>query len=158
MHEMQLCIDLLLIGRCLGALVWGVLLAVFLQYNRMGQFIAEKRTWLAVVIGVGADLLLVTGAAWWEFWLIVALSSVGVIARSLINEHNAPEPALNAYRTKWEMQDAIDRCGDAIGLLIAGLESEEDGLRGKASKALAQVYKAQRLMTEARYGRKQKRG
>lgn len=157
MLEMQLSVDLLLIGRCLGALVWGILLAVFLQYSRMGQFIADKRTWLAVVLGVGADLLLGTGAAWWELWLIVAFSSVGIIARSLINERNAPEPALNAYRTKWEMQDAIDASGDAIGLLTAGLESEEAELRGKASKALAQVYKAQRLMTEARYGRKQKR-
>jgi hypothetical protein len=157
MLEMQLSIDLLLIGRCSAAIVWGVLFAVFLQYNRMGQFIAEKRTWLAVVIGVGADLLLGTGAAWWQLWMIVAFSSIGIIARSLINEHNAPEPALNAYRTKWEMQDAIDFCGDAIGLLTAGLESEEAELRGKASKALAQVYKAQRLITEARYGRKQKR-
>lgn len=158
MLEMQLSIDLLLIGRCLGALCWGILWAVFLQCNRMGKFLAVERTWIAVVVGVGVDLLIGTGATWWALWLIVALSSVGVIARSLINEHNAPEPALNAYRTKWEMQDAIDCCGDAIGLLTAGLESEVDGLRGKASKALAQVYKAQRLMTEARYGRKQKRG
>lgn len=157
MLEMQLSIDLLLIGRCLGALVWGILFAVFLQYNRMGQFIADKRTWIAVVLGVGGDLLIGAWAAWWELWLIVALSSVGIVARSLINERNTPEPALNAYRTKWEMQDAIDCCGDAIGLLTAGLESEEAELRGKASKALAQVYKAQRLMTEARYGRKQKR-
>lgn len=157
MLEMQLSIDLLLIGRCLLALLWGVLWAVTIQFSRLGRFLVKERTWITVVIGVGIDLLIGIGATWWGMWLVVAFSSIGVIARSLINEHNSPEPALNAYRTKWEMQDAIDCCGDAIGLLTAGLEAEEDGLRGKASKALAQVYKAQRLMTEARYGRKQKR-
>ena len=42
MLEMQLSIDLLLIGRCLGALCWGILWAVFLQCNRMGKFLAVE--------------------------------------------------------------------------------------------------------------------
>lgn len=154
MIEMQLSIDFILIGRCLGAVLWGIGLACFLQFSRLGRFLASERTWVSVVIGVGGDLLLVIGAQWWETWLIVAFSSLGIIVRSLVNEHRETEPALNRYRTKWQMEDTIDAHGDVIGLLEQVLEKPNDESHALVSKALAQVHKAQRLMTEARYGRK----
>jgi len=155
MVEMQIVVDFVLIGRCLLALLWGIGLACWLQFSRMGRFIATERTWIAVVIGVGVDLLLIIGATWWALWLVVAFSSLGIIVRSLLNEHRETEPALNRYRTKWQMDDTLDCHGDVIGLLTAALE--ETGLgesHARVSKALASIHKAQRLMTEARYGRK----
>ncbi|MCK9629250.1 MAG: hypothetical protein M0R37_11765 [Bacteroidales bacterium] len=155
MIEMQLSVDFMLIGRCLLAFLWGIGLACFLQFSRIGQYIATARTWISVVIGVGVDLLLGIGAAWWVMWLVVALSSLGVITRSLFNEHNEAEPALNRYRTKWQMEDTIDCCGSIIGLLTDALEAESaDKSLAQVSKALAKAHNALRLMTEARYGRK----
>jgi hypothetical protein len=153
MIEMQLVIDWILISRCFLALLWGIALACWLQFNRMGQFIATQRTWIAVVLGVGGDLLLGIGATWWHYWLIVAFSSIGIIFRSLRNEHAAPEPALNRYRTKWQMEDTIDHCGDIIGLLEDALQATGmDSSHANVSKALSLVHQAQRTMTEARYG------
>lgn len=152
--ELQFSVDLSLIARCLGALLWGILWAVCIQYNRMGRFLAAERTWITVVIGVGVDLLLGIGAAWWVIWLIVVFSSVGIITRSLSNEHaQEAEPALNRYKTKWGMEDAIDAAGDAIGLLERALQDETlAGTHARCSEALARIHRTQRLMTAARYG------
>jgi len=72
------------------ALIWGVVWAVILQFTRMGQFLVHQRTWITVVIGVGGDLVIaavcVPFDGWWRVAAIVVLSSVGIIARSLINE------------------------------------------------------------------------
>jgi hypothetical protein len=72
------------------AIVWGVVWAVCLQ-SRRGRFLAARFTWLAVVIGVGVDLLIgllvVSFEAWWPLGAIVGLSSIGMIGRSLLNEH-----------------------------------------------------------------------
>jgi len=149
----QISVDLMLIGRCFTALFWGILLAVFLQFNRMGRFLAAERTWLAVVAGVGVDLLIGTGATWWHLWLIFAFSSVGIIARSLINEHQETEPALNRYRVKWQMEDTVDRCGDVIGALEQALAAQYDGTRVQyISQALTAAHQASRGITAARYG------
>jgi hypothetical protein len=71
------------------ALIWGVVWAVFLQSNS-GRFLAARFTWLTVVIGIGGDLLIgllvVPLEAWAMVTGIVALSSIGVIVRSLWNE------------------------------------------------------------------------
>lgn len=152
--EMQFAVDLILIARCLGALVWGILWAVFLQYHRLGRFLVAERTWITVVIGVGVDLLLGIGATWWALWLVVVFSSVGIIARSLLNEHaQETEPALNRYKTKWQMEDTLDECGDIIGLLDQALTAATLATaQAHVSQALAKVHHAQRLMTAARYG------
>lgn len=72
------------------ALIWGVIWSAYLQFFRLGRFLAEKRTWLTVVIGVGVDLLilypLVPRREWIKFFSIIALSSVAIIFRSLWNE------------------------------------------------------------------------
>ena len=74
------------------ALIWGVLWALFLQWHPWGQWLAVKRTWLAVVIGVGVDLVILLLVLEWSAWTavagVIAASSVGVIVRSLYNEHH----------------------------------------------------------------------
>ena len=73
------------------ALIWGAIWALFLQIHPWGQWLAIKRTWLTVVIGVGADLALLLLVldihTWSTVTAIVAASSIGIIARSLYNEH-----------------------------------------------------------------------
>ncbi|MBN2005013.1 MAG: hypothetical protein JXA21_16760 [Anaerolineae bacterium] len=154
----QISVDLMLIGRCFTALCWGILLAVFLQFSRMGRFLAAERTWLSVVAGVGIDLLIGIGATWWQMWLIVVFSSLGIIARSLLNEHSETEPALNRYKTKWQMEDTIDRCGDVIGALEKALAATDDGARVQhISQALTAAHQASREITAARYGMPEKK-
>lgn len=80
-----------IITAALLAFVWGVVWAAFLQYHRYGQWLAIRRTWLTVVVGVGVDLALLllvldvhTVAM---VAAVVAASSLGIITRSLANEH-----------------------------------------------------------------------
>lgn len=73
------------------ALIWGAIWAAFLQMHPWGQWLAIKRTWLTVVVGIGVDLalllLVVDIHTWSTVTAIVAASSVGIIVRSLYNEH-----------------------------------------------------------------------
>jgi len=72
------------------AFVWGVVWAVFLQFSQLGRFLAARRTWLTVVIGIGVDLAIALMVIPWRFWWllfgIVFMSGIGIIARSLLNE------------------------------------------------------------------------
>ena len=72
------------------AFVWGCVWAALLQFTQWGRFIALRRAWLAVTIGVGVDLLLLLIVLPVSTWLficaIVAASAIGIIARSLANE------------------------------------------------------------------------
>ena len=73
------------------ALLWGALWALFLQLHPWGRWLALRRTWLTVVVGVGVDLalllLILDAHTWATVVAIVAASSIGIIARSLYNEH-----------------------------------------------------------------------
>lgn len=73
------------------ALIWGVIWAAILQFTAFGRWLALKRTWITVVIGIGVDGLLALPllplTAWLHTAAVVAASSVGIIARSWINEH-----------------------------------------------------------------------
>lgn len=75
------------------ALIWGFVWAACLQYTRWGRWLALYRTWITVVIGVGVDLailaLVFDFQAWRTILAIFALSAVGIITRSLINEYKA---------------------------------------------------------------------
>jgi hypothetical protein len=86
------------------ALIWGAIWASFLQFVPLGRFLAIRRTWLTVVVGVGVDLLIALAIVPWPYWwplaAVVALSALPIIARSIINE----------YR---ENQDQIDAIQDA---------------------------------------------
>jgi hypothetical protein len=72
------------------AMTWGWLWAWALQYTGWGRYLAKERTYVTVVVGVGVDLaiagLILKPSAWRRMVTIVALSSVGIIARSLYNE------------------------------------------------------------------------
>lgn len=71
-------------------LLWGMTWALFLQYTRLGRYLAGRQTWASVVVGVGGTLALsypvVDGRSWWRIGGAFALSSVGIIARSLLND------------------------------------------------------------------------
>lgn len=150
--ETQITVDFLVIARCLLALLWGIGWALMLQYHRLGRFLAAERTWITVVVGVGVDLLIGINADWFTICGIVVLSSLGIIARSLINESQY-EPDLNAYKTKWAMEDTIDGLGQIIGLLEVALTTDKaDAKMAQVSGALTVAHKIQRAITNARYG------
>ncbi len=81
--------DIEQIGIILG-FVWGIVWAVLLQSTDWGQFLAARRAWLAVVIGVGADLLILVAVLPLPAWLlacaVIGASSVGIVIRSIANE------------------------------------------------------------------------
>lgn len=74
------------------AFFWGVFWASVLQFTQFGRWMALKRTYWTVIIGVGVDglllLPLVPFSDWLKMLAVVALSSLGIISRSLINELN----------------------------------------------------------------------
>lgn len=75
------------------AVIWGFAWAACLQYTTWGRWLAVKRTWLTVVVGVGVDMLILWRVldrrAWWQAVEIIGLSAIGIILRSLILEHQA---------------------------------------------------------------------
>lgn len=84
------------------ALIWGLIWAVLLQHTRWGRFLAVRRSWIAVVIGVGVDLLILLALLPIMIWLsvcgVIAVSSVGIIVRSLANEWREHRELLEAIR------------------------------------------------------------
>jgi len=72
------------------ALIWGGIWALVLQYTDVGRYLAARRTWLTVVVGFGVDLILLRPVLTLGNWLrvvgIVALSSIGIVGRSVLNE------------------------------------------------------------------------
>lgn len=73
------------------AVFWGIAWAMALQFTRWGRWLVLRRTWLSVVVGVGVDLLIVAAFLPFEEWLrlvaVIALSSLGLVFRSIHNEH-----------------------------------------------------------------------
>lgn len=72
------------------AAIWGCLWAAYLQFSSFGHYLAVRRTWITVVVGVGMDLLIMLLVIPFSAWLVVAsiifASSFGIVARSLYNE------------------------------------------------------------------------
>ena len=81
-----------MIAAVLLAALWGALWALFLQAHPWGRWMAIKRTWLTVVVGVGVDLIILILVLDWQTWAtvaaVIAASSLGIIVRSLYNEHH----------------------------------------------------------------------
>lgn len=81
--------DRLFFAVSLGGL-WGILWAICLQWTDWGRWLAVRRTWITVVIGVGVDgficLLVLPFDLWLQAAAVVVASSLAIIARSLINE------------------------------------------------------------------------
>jgi len=76
-------------------LAWGALFALFLQHTRPGKYLAYRKSWLAVVIGViGTEILSlpVTGTrAVLLSALAFSCSAIGIVARALVNERHLEE-------------------------------------------------------------------
>ena len=70
--------------------IWGVLWAIILQYTYLGRWLAVRRTWITVVIGVGgtlaAGLPAVDIGQFVRISGLFAASSIGIIIRSIYNE------------------------------------------------------------------------
>jgi hypothetical protein len=81
--------------------IWGCVWAAALQWTPMGRFLAQRRTWITVVVGVGVDLLIVglvvDVATWLTLCGIFAASSVGIIGRSWWNEWDEHRRLLEVY-------------------------------------------------------------
>lgn len=71
------------------AVVWGGIWAAILQWTQIGRFLALRRTWLTVVIGVGVTLLIalpILGLVeWFKLLALFGLASLGIILRSVWN-------------------------------------------------------------------------
>lgn len=87
------------------ASLWGTIWAAFLQYTKFGQFLAAKRTWITVVIGVGVDLLILLKVLprreWVKVFSVVAFSSLSIITRSLHNELHEMLRDINAVKNSY---------------------------------------------------------
>lgn len=87
------------------ALIWGILWSLALSMTRLGRYLVTQETWLTVVLGVGADLLLcrlfLPLGQWLRVISVVAASSVGIITRSLLLQHDRHAEAVSLLgRTK----------------------------------------------------------
>jgi hypothetical protein len=87
------------------AAFWGLFWAIFLQGTGIGRYLAARRAWLTVVIGVGVDLMilwfLIPPGPWVLVAGVIAVSGIGLILRSLWNEwrdHNAAMAAAEHRR------------------------------------------------------------
>jgi hypothetical protein len=92
----------MLIMAVILAAVWGIVWAVVLQHTAWGQFLAARRTWLTVVIGVGIDLLILLAilpiTVWLQISVVISASAIGIIGRSLANEWRDHREQLEAAR------------------------------------------------------------
>lgn len=102
------------LGILLG-LVWGAIWAAFLQYTNLGAFLAIRRTWITVVIGVGVDLLIllliVPLSLWWQICWIISASSVFIIGRSLYREYWEEKGVMDVYKDQISQQDNLEPGG-----------------------------------------------
>ncbi len=91
------------------ALVWGVIWAVTLQVTRTGKVLVARLTWLAVVIGVGVDLLIITIVVQLDVVFlaacIIGVSAIPIITRSIRNELIDYHKLLQKARTNGQPQN-----------------------------------------------------
>jgi len=93
--------------------IWGLAWALIIEYVPLGQFLVRRRTWITVVIGVGGDMAIawfaLDFAAWSQMALIVGLSSIPVVMRSLLLESNGASERL-PNKVIWGIEDVLARC------------------------------------------------
>lgn len=155
----QISLDFMLVGRMFAAICWGIMYALFLQHIKIGQFLVEKRTWVTVVFGVAVDLGIAYGGDWWTVVIVMSLSAVGIITRSLVNESRRPQE-LGAYQRQWVLKDAIAFSDEARMSLQALLRDRpDDGYMVAGISEVLEVLLNQRAqLREALEGRYVGRG
>jgi hypothetical protein len=103
--------DRLMLIALILAFVWGGVWAAFLQFTVAGQFLAKRRTWITVVVGVGGDMLIallcISFGDWARMGMIIALSAVAIIVRSLFNEWYETNEIIRAFKNKDRQQDDL---------------------------------------------------
>lgn len=127
---------------------------MFIQHNRWGRFLASERTWITVAIGVGVDLLIgfVLDPIWMMIAAVVAFSSVGIIARSLINESNKPKVP-TGYKMLWSLEDAIALLMELTEALEELAQNMDSGKQvAQVSKAVTLVHLVDETVKRARRG------
>lgn len=71
----------------LAAFLWGVAIAAFMQFTKLGDFLSKKMTWFMTALGCGGNLmlllLLVEDSFFVAWWQIVAVFGVSSLAPSL---------------------------------------------------------------------------
>lgn len=119
---LQISIDTLWILRTSAGLLWGIVYALFLQLSRSGRQLASDLTWLAVVIGVGIDLLVSFNSDYFNVSSVICSSSLGIIIRSLYNESRGQN---HPYKATAAIEDAIAKTAKIIEIIRGGLKSDK---------------------------------
>lgn len=150
----QISVDLWLISRLCIGFIWGATWAAFIQFNRQGQFLVRRRTWITVVIGIGIDLLIAYQADWNTTTLVIGMSAIGIIFRSLWNESQDHELNDNSYKLKWALMDGIALADKVVSSLTRLLADEplSQPVMVQVSKTLAVAHQIKLLLKEARKG------
>ena len=72
------------------AVIWGCIVAAFIQFTPVGRFMANRMTWFLVALGMGGDLLIMLlfldgdgRILWWQGVAVIALSSIAVSAQGI---------------------------------------------------------------------------
>lgn len=152
---LSISVDLLLIFRISIAFCWGFLYAAFLQFHRQGQFLVERRTWITVVLGIGIDLLIAYPGDWSTVALVISISSIGIIVRSLWNESTGANPNPTSYKLKHHLEDITALAETVISQLTQILKSNHmDGkTTADISQVLSKAHSIQDHAIDARNGR-----
>lgn len=147
-------IDYPMILRVLLAFAWGIGFATYLETNRHGQFLVSERTWLTVVIGIGVDLLIAYPGDWWTVLTVIAASSVGIIARSLMNEQQRDTVNWQGYKVKHGLEDAAVVVADVIRKLEDLLTAGEmpAAASSEISRTLSRAQRLKEIIIAARRG------
>lgn len=150
----QITVDYALILQVSLGFFWGILWAAFIQFNRWGQFLAERRTWITVVIGIGIDLLIAYSGDWWLVTLVISASSLGIIFRSLWNESTGQNPNPSSYKLKHHLEDITAIVDTIITRLTKFLKAGPSGAQAaEISQILAQAHLIREHVIDARNGR-----
>ena len=134
------------------ALLFGAFYALFLEFVPFGIWLVNRRTWMTVVGGVGAVMLIarqfVDPASWNLIALTFVWASGPVIGRSLIrelwewnNEEKRPTAAKSRLPNKviWGIEDIQSLCKSARPPLHQAIKQAEKNNNGKQLVALAQI-------------------
>jgi len=145
----SISVDWLLIIRCLVALLWGIGYSLLLQFEKHFDFWREYRTWITVVLGIGVDLLIALNGSYWTVVFVIASSSLGIIARSLINESKHPIPT--GYRVLWSLESAAKRASALIAELGIALETTDlPTVHSQVARAVGIAYQIRDYIGQAR--------
>jgi len=145
----SISLDLLQISRLIIAFGWGIGYAIILHYTPPGKKLLARYVWLAVVIGVGVDLVI----SWNGDFItpgVFVLSSFGIIARSVMKDNDDDNFNPRAYKMKQDLEAAH-------AILTKQREILRKLLEEKPGESTAQVYaqnfNAAELVRAARWGK-----